>query len=83
MMDINVLSLSGKHSSTKKNNALARSLFLRNRIEIYLERMKKLKILTTLFIFGNLVISRFYWSKADKKSKDCNVFHSYATEPRI
>lgn len=52
MIDVDDLSLSAKHSSTKKSKALVRLPFPRNGIEIYLERVKKADMfLTTLFIF--------------------------------
>lgn len=71
MIDVVVLSLSGKHSSTKKNKALVRSPFPRNGIEIYLERMKKLTSFNNILYFSvlRLVILSFIGSTGLKQTK--------------
>lgn len=71
MTDVDDLSLSAKHSSTKKRKALVRSSFPRNGIEIYLESIKKLTCFNNIFYFPvlRLVILSFLGCTGLKRTK--------------
>lgn len=71
MIDADVPSLSAKHSSTKKSQALVRSPFPRNGIEIYLERIKKLTCFNNIVYFPllRLVILSFLGCNGLKRTK--------------
>lgn len=71
MIDVDVLSLSAKHSGTEKSKALVRSPFPRNGIEIYLERIKKLTCFNNVVYFPvlRLVILSFLGCTGLKRTK--------------
>lgn len=81
MTDVDGLSLSVKHSSTKKRKALVRSSFPRNGIEIYLERIKKLTCFNNIVYFpvlrlGILSFLGCTGLKRTKSQKTCNAFQN-------
>lgn len=71
MIEVDVLFLSAKHSSTKKSKALVRSPFPRNGREIYLERIKQLRCFNNIVYFPvlRLVILSFLGCTGLKRTK--------------
>lgn len=96
MTDVDGLSLSVKHSSTKKGKALVRSPFPRNGIEIYLERIKKLTCFNNIVYFpvlrlgilsflGCTVLKRTKSQKTVMLSRTClllGIYHNVTAMPQ-